>query len=76
MIDPFLVFHGKFIVNILIMIVQRRKNKSFSIKSYGKKLAEGRGFEPLETCASADFKSAAFDHSASPPTAINYNEFW
>ena len=40
------------------------------------KLAEGRGFEPLETCASADFKSAAFDHSASPPTAINYNEFW
>jgi hypothetical protein len=40
------------------------------------KLAEGRGFEPLETCAPADFKSAAFDHSASPPTAINYNEFW
>jgi len=54
LIDPFLVFHGKFIVNILIMIVQRRKNKSFSIKSYGKKLAEGRTaiivFQPVLSC--------------------------
>ena len=30
-------------------------------------LAEGRGFEPLEACTSTDFKSAAIDHSASPP---------
>lgn len=30
-------------------------------------MAEGRGFEPLEAYASIDFKSTAFDHSASPP---------
>ncbi len=30
-------------------------------------MAEGEGFEPPEACASIDFKSTAFDHSASPP---------
>ena len=30
-------------------------------------MAEDRGFEPLEACTSTDFKSAAIDHSASPP---------
>ena len=33
------------------------------------RLAEDRGFEPLEACAPTDFKSAAFDRSASPPRA-------
>ena len=30
-------------------------------------MAEGVGFEPTETCASAVFKTAAFVHSAIPP---------
>ena len=30
-------------------------------------LAEGRGFEPLVSHPTTDFKSAAIDHSASPP---------
>ncbi len=35
-------------------------------------LAEGRGFETLEACTSTDFKSAAIDHSASPPKFLYY----
>ncbi len=31
-------------------------------------MAEDRGFEPLKALALTDFKSAAFDHSASPPS--------
>lgn len=30
-------------------------------------MAEGRGFEPLVGHPTTDFKSAAIDHSASPP---------
>ena len=30
-------------------------------------VAEDRGFEPLGACTPTDFKSAAFDRSASPP---------
>ena len=35
------------------------------------KLAEGEGFEPPEACASTVFKTAAIDHSATPPRNIN-----
>ena len=31
------------------------------------KLAEEKGFEPLDGCPSAVFKTAALDHSATPP---------
>ena len=31
------------------------------------KMAEGEGFEPPEACASTVFKTAAIDHSATPP---------
>ena len=31
------------------------------------RVAEARGFEPLVTCATAVFKTAAFGHSATPP---------
>ena len=30
-------------------------------------MAVGQGFEPREGCPSTVFKTAAFDHSASPP---------
>jgi len=30
-------------------------------------VAEGEGFEPPEACASTVFKTAAIDHSATPP---------
>ena len=33
-------------------------------------LAEDRGFEPLGACTPTDFKSAAFDRSASPPHVL------
>ena len=33
-------------------------------------LAEGKGFEPLETCASLVFKTSAFDRSAIPPSSL------
>ena len=33
-------------------------------------LAEGEGFEPPVTCATAVFKTAAFDRSAIPPMAM------
>lgn len=37
-------------------------------------LAEGRGFEPLEAYTPTDFKSAAIDHSASPPfNVVHYS---
>ncbi len=32
-----------------------------------KRLAEGVGFEPTDTCASPVFKTGAFDHSATLP---------
>ena len=35
-------------------------------------LAEGKGFEPLETCASLVFKTSAFDRSAIPPFRGDY----
>ena len=34
---------------------------------FSRNLAEGEGFEPPEACASTVFKTAAFDHSATPP---------
>lgn len=45
------------------------KNKRGQLRALGEilNLAEDRGFEPLEARASTDFKSAAIDHSASPP---------
>lgn len=36
-------------------------------------LAEGRGFEPLVGHPTTDFKSAAIDHSASPPRTTLYH---
>ncbi len=36
-------------------------------------MAEGVGFEPTEVLASTVFKTAAFDHSAIPPT-INVDD--
>ena len=37
-------------------------------------MAEGEGFEPPLACAKAVFKTAAFDHSATPPTfQINWH---
>lgn len=33
-------------------------------------MAEDEGFEPPEACTSTVFKTAAFDHSASPPQKL------
>ena len=35
-------------------------------------MAVGQGFEPREGCPSTVFKTAAFDHSASPPKRPAY----
>jgi len=43
--------------------VTRSKRVSYN----SKKVAEGVGFEPTEPCGSAVFKTAAIDHSATPP---------
>ena len=39
----------------------------FASNPLSKNLAEERGFEPLEACASTVFKTAAFSRSATPP---------
>ena len=38
-------------------------------------MAEGVGFEPTEADASAVFKTAAFDHSAIPPSRLTLQSF-
>ena len=50
-----------------------------NVHCHGIKMAEGEGFEPSERgCRSTVFKTAAFDHSATPPTkALHHNiSFW
>lgn len=37
-------------------------------------MAVGQGFEPWELLHSTVFKTAAFDHSATPPEGCDYTE--
>ena len=41
--------------------------RTFFFCQFSRNLAEGEGFEPPEAFASTVFKTAAFDHSATPP---------
>ena|GEM_PF-2133231 len=47
----------------------QRRPSTFAVGKSAKKLAEAVGFEPTEPCGSTVFKTAAFNHSATPPHA-------
>lgn len=46
--------------------MDNKKSRALSIMP-GFSMAEGVGFEPTNACASAVFKTAAFNHSATLP---------
>jgi hypothetical protein len=48
---------------------RRHKNRFEYARASEASRAEEKGFEPLVGCPTADFKSAALDHSATPPDA-------
>ncbi len=50
----------------------KQAKKTATPGAAAKKMAVGQGFEPREALASTVFKTAAFDHSASPPNFALY----
>ena len=62
------VRYAKFVepAGVLIPVPIFKKNRPKG----GYKMAVGQGFEPREPLGSTVFKTAAFDHSASPPKLL------